>query len=217
MQTCLKVAGRQLRNKNGNEQPARSPKDDKKRGWASPHRLAWHLVFAAGTDKRAAQAARWQPPARGGIKIPGTWPGLARFVVTFVLDRDFYSRDPSPASAGADSRLERYGWGPATTDPHVGAAKVLLPLIKGWSGNWSVRLAQVKSGAGGSRVPQKHKTHDAGRSCVGVQLTLLPGCRVCRRRVPPAFAARKLDVEPWLDMPSLVRGLQPNGRRDGID
>ena len=49
-------------------------------------------------------------------------------------------------------------------------------------------------------MTQKHKTHDAGRSCVGVQQTLLPGFRVSRRRVTLAFAVRKLDVEP-LDGP----------------
>ena len=35
-----------------------------------------------------------------------------------------------------------------------------------------------------------------------------------RRRVPPALSASKLEVEPLLVIPGLVRGLQPNGRRD---
>ena len=63
-----------------------------------------------------------------------------------------------------------------------------------------MQLARLKSSAGGSSVTQKHKTHDAGRSCVGVQQTLLPGFRVSRRRVILAFAVRKLEVEP-LDGP----------------
>ena len=58
-----------------------------------------------------------------------------------------------------------------------------------WTGNWSVRPAQVETSAGGSRQPQKHKTHDASSSC-GVQLTLLPRFRVSRRRVPPACAVK---------------------------
>ena len=58
---------------------------------------------------------------------------------------------------------------------------------------------------------------DAGRRCVGVQLTLLPRFRVCRRCVRPALAARKLEVDPLLAVPSLVRGLQSNGRPDDID
>ena len=66
-------------------------------------------------------------------------------------------------------------------------------------------------------MTQKHKTYDAGLSCVGAQEALLPGFRVFRRRVPPAFAALKLEVELTLAMPSLVCGLQPNGRKDDVD
>ena len=87
----------------------------------------------------------------------------------------------------------------------------------GWYGKLVCAAGTDKSSAGGSRATQKHKTHDAGRSCFGVQQTLLPGFRVCRRRVPPAFAAGKLEVEPLLVMPGLVRGLQPNCRRDDVD
>ena len=82
---------------------------------------------------------------------------------------------------------------------------------------WSVRPARVKSSAGGSRATQKHKTHDACRSCFGVQRTLLAGFRACWTRIPPAFTSRKLEVGPSLVVASLVRGLQPNGRRDDVD
>ena len=46
--------------------------------------------------------------------------------------------------------------------------------------SWSVRRHRLKSSADGSRATQKHKTHDAGRSLVGVQQTLLAAFRVCR-------------------------------------
>ena len=52
---------------------------------------------------------------------------------------------------------------------------------------------------------------------LGVQLTLLRRFRVCRRRDSPALAARKLEVEPLLVVPSLVRCLQSNGCRDDVD
>ena len=74
-----------------------------------------------------------------------------------------------------------------------------------------------KSSARGSGATWKHKANDAGRSFVGVQQTLLRGFRVGRRRVPPAFTSRKLEVEPLLVVPSLVLGLQPNGRKDDVD
>ena len=45
---------------------------------------------------------------------------------------------------------------------------------------------------------QEHKTYDAGLSLVGTQHNLLPGLRVCRRRITPALALRKLEVEPLL-------------------
>ena len=67
------------------------------------------------------------------------------------------------------------------------------------------------------QLSQKHKMHDAGRPCDGVQLTLLATLGVGKRHVPPAFSARKLEVEPLVVVPSLVRGLQPNGRRVDVD
>ena len=71
------------------------------------------------------------------------------------------------------------------------------------------------SRASGSKATHKHKT----------QVVHLLMCskhfwqdfRVCRRRVPPAFTSRELEVGPLLVAPSLVRGLQPNGRRDNVD
>ena len=88
------------------------------------------------------------------------------------------------------------------------------PQVKG---NWSARLAQLQSSAGSSWVTQKHKRHDAGRSLVGVQHNLLSGLRVCQRRITPALASRKLEVEPLLVVPSLVRELQADGRGDDVD
>ena len=46
--------------------------------------------------------------------------------------------------------------------------------------------------------------------------TLLAGFPVCRRRVPPAFTSHKMKVEPSFVVLSLVRGLQPDGRRDDV-
>ena len=66
-------------------------------------------------------------------------------------------------------------------------------------------------------MTQKHKTHDAGRLHVGVQHNLLSRLRVCRGYVSSALAPRKLEVDPLLIVPGLVRGLQPNGRPDDID
>ena len=51
---------------------------------------------------------------------------------------------------------------------------------------------------------------------VGVQHNL-PGFRVCRRKIPPALASRKLDVEPLLVVPGLVRGPQHSVRRVDVD
>ena len=66
-------------------------------------------------------------------------------------------------------------------------------------------------------VTQKHKTHDAGRSLVGVQHNLLSRRRVCRRDVPPALAPRKLEVKQLLIVPGLVRHLQANRRGDDVN
>ena len=81
--------------------------------------------------------------------------------------------------------------------------------------NWSVTPAQVNEPR--KRLKGDSQAQDAGRSFVDVQQTLLAGFRVCRRRVPPAFTSRELEGEPLLVAPSLVRGLQPNGRRDNVD
>ena len=86
-------------------------------------------------------------------------------------------------------------------------------------GNWSVRPAQVKSSANGSRAPQKHKTHDAGHVLVCSKhfwrefesagdaslLRLRPAnwmwshcsqCHVCSEGLKPKDAGMTL-IEPW--------------------
>ena len=70
---------------------------------------------------------------------------------------------------------------------------------------------------GGSRMTQKHKTHDADRLLVGAQHNLLSGLGVCKRNVTSALAPSKLEVKPLLKVPGLVRHLQADGRRDDID
>ena len=58
--------------------------------------------------------------------------------------------------------------------------------------------------------------NDARRLLVGVQHNLLLGLRVWRRCVLSSFASRILEVEPLLVLPGLVRGPQPNVRRDHV-
>ena len=81
-----------------------------------------------------------------------------------------------------------------------------------------MRRQRLKSSADGSRATQKHKTHDAGRSLVGVQqANTSGGISSLPEHVLPACTSRKLEVEPLFVVPSLVRGLQPNGRKDDVD
>ena len=87
------------------------------------------------------------------------------------------------------------------------------PQVK--KSNWSVRRHRLKSSADGSRATQKHKTHDASRSFVGVQQTLLAAFRVCRSTSLLRVCPENLR---WSHVvPSLVRGLQPNRRKDDVD
>ena len=113
-----------------------------KKGAAQDH----NNMFATGPcgrhRRKSSAGGEMATASPGRYKKTGHMAEPGALVVNIrAWSRLLRGRDPSPASAGADSRLVRYRWELATPRS---SRRCRQSPAEGWSGNWSVRPAQVK-------------------------------------------------------------------------